>query len=185
MFSPESCIQKLVPHVSVWIWRLLVTILNTGKFIFRSLVCTTRMPFFFFHFAHWRVVRSVLAHPRPPNWLTPVETVAIGGKRRLPSSHILPPYSQICPYPSLGEALGRGAHLIYHPLGRNAESFLWLIFDNNERWLAAHQEGKWKWKWSRSVVSDSLRPRGLWPTRLLRPWDSPGKNTGVGCYFFL
>ena len=124
MFSPESCIQKLVPHVSVWIWRLLVTILNTGKFIFRSLVCTTRMPFFFFHFAHWRVVRSVLAHPRPPNWLTPVETVAIGGKRRLPSSHILPPYSQICPYPSLGEALGRGAHLIYHPLGRNAESVL-------------------------------------------------------------
>ena len=28
-----------------------------------------------------------------------------------------------------------------------------------------------KWKWSRSVVSDSLRPHGLWPTRLLRPWD--------------
>ena len=23
---------------------------------------------------------------------------------------------------------------------------------------------------------------GLWPTRLLCPWDSPGKNTGVGCY---
>ena len=30
-----------------------------------------------------------------------------------------------------------------------------------------------------------LRPRGLWPTRLLRPWDSPGKNTGVGCHFLL
>ena len=42
---------------------------------------------------------------------------------------------------------------------------------------------KWvKWKWSRSVVSDSLRPRGLWPTRFLRPWDSPGKDTGVGCH---
>ena len=40
------------------------------------------------------------------------------------------------------------------------------------------------WKWSHSVVSDSLRPRGLWPTRLLCPWDSPGKNTGV-CYHFL
>ena len=48
MFSPESCIQKLVPHVSIWIWRLLVTILNTGKFIFRSLVCTTRVLFFSF-----------------------------------------------------------------------------------------------------------------------------------------
>ena len=34
---------------------------------------------------------------------------------------------------------------------------------------------------SRSVVSDSWGPRGLQPTRLLCPWDSPGKNTGVGC----
>ena len=31
-------------------------------------------------------------------------------------------------------------------------------------------------KWSRSVVSDSLRPHGLQPTRLLHPWDSPGKS---------
>ena len=29
-----------------------------------------------------------------------------------------------------------------------------------------------------SVVSDSLQPRELWPSRLLCPWDSPGKNTG-------
>ena len=36
-----------------------------------------------------------------------------------------------------------------------------------------------------SVVSDALWPYGLWPTRLLCPWDSPGKNTGVGCHFFL
>ena len=34
-----------------------------------------------------------------------------------------------------------------------------------------------------SVMSDSLRPHGPWPARLLCPWDSPGKNTGVGCYF--
>ena len=32
-------------------------------------------------------------------------------------------------------------------------------------------------------MSDSLRPHGLQPTRLPRPWDSPGKNTGVGCHF--
>ena len=31
---------------------------------------------------------------------------------------------------------------------------------------------------SRSVVSDSLQPRRLYPTRLLCPWVSPGKNTG-------
>ena len=36
-----------------------------------------------------------------------------------------------------------------------------------------------------SVVSDSLRPHGLQPTRLLIPWDSPGKNTGVGCHALL
>ena len=42
-----------------------------------------------------------------------------------------------------------------------------------------------KWKWSRSVVSDSSRPHGLQPTRLLRPWDFPGKNTGVGCHCLL
>ena len=28
-------------------------------------------------------------------------------------------------------------------------------------------------------------PYGLWPTRLLCPWDSPGKNTGVGCHALL
>ena len=30
-----------------------------------------------------------------------------------------------------------------------------------------------------------MRPHGLQPTRLLRLWDSPGKNTGVGCHFLL
>ena len=34
-------------------------------------------------------------------------------------------------------------------------------------------------------MSDSVRPHGLQPTRLLRPWASPGKNTGVGCHFLL
>ena len=36
-----------------------------------------------------------------------------------------------------------------------------------------------------SVVSDSVRPHRLQPTRLPRPRDSPGKNTGVGCHFLL
>ena len=38
---------------------------------------------------------------------------------------------------------------------------------------------------SRSVVSDSLGPHGLYPARLLRPWDFSGKNTGVGCHLLL
>ena len=36
-----------------------------------------------------------------------------------------------------------------------------------------------------SVVSDSVRPHRRQPTRLPRPWDSPGKNTGVGSLFLL
>ena len=35
---------------------------------------------------------------------------------------------------------------------------------------------------SRLVVSTSLRPHGLQPTRLLCPWNFPGKNAGVGCH---
>ena len=38
---------------------------------------------------------------------------------------------------------------------------------------------------SRSVMYDSLGPYGLWPARLLCPWDFPGKNTGVGCHALL
>ena len=56
-----------------------------------------------------------------------------------------------------------------------------FCFDN----LSIGVSGVLKWKWSRSVVSDSLRPHGLYLTRLLSPWNFPGKNTGVGCHFLL
>ena len=36
-----------------------------------------------------------------------------------------------------------------------------------------------------SVVSVSVRPHRRQPTRLPCPWDTPGKNTGVGCHFLL
>src|SRR5574337_1227665 len=36
-----------------------------------------------------------------------------------------------------------------------------------------------------SVVSNSVRPHRRQPTRFPRPWDSQGKNTGVGCHFLL
>ena len=36
-----------------------------------------------------------------------------------------------------------------------------------------------------SVMSDSMRPHRRQPIRLPHPWDSPGKNTGVGCHFLL
>ena len=34
-------------------------------------------------------------------------------------------------------------------------------------------------------MSDSVQPQRRQPTRLPHPWDSPGKNTGVGCHFLL
>ena len=48
----------------------------------------------------------------------------------------------------------------------------------------------WLWQypancWVTSVVSDSVWPHGLQPTRLLHPWDFPGKSTGVGCHCLL
>ena len=54
-------------------------------------------------------------------------------------------------------------------------------------WVAISFSNAWKWKvkGSRSVVSDSSQPHGLQPTRLLRPWDFPGKSTGVGCHHLL
>ena len=64
-----------------------------------------------------------------------------------------------------------------------------LGFSRQEHWsglpfLSPMQESE-TWKWSRSVVSDSSRPHGLRPTRLLHPCDFPGKSTGVGCHCLL
>ena len=42
-----------------------------------------------------------------------------------------------------------------------------------------------KWKWNPSIMTDSLRPHGLYPTMFLCPWDFPGKSTGVSCHFLL
>ena len=42
-----------------------------------------------------------------------------------------------------------------------------------------------KGKWSRSVVSNPQLPHGLQPSRLLHPWDFPGRSTGVGCHCLL
>ena len=64
-----------------------------------------------------------------------------------------------------------------------------LGFSRQEHWSGLpfpspmHESGKWKW--SCSVMSDSSRSHGLQYTRLLRPWDSPGKSTGVGCHCLL
>ena len=64
-----------------------------------------------------------------------------------------------------------------------------LGFSRQEHWsglpFPSPMHDSEKWKWSRSVVSNSSRPHELQPTRLLHPWDFPGKNTGVGCHCLL
>ena len=64
-----------------------------------------------------------------------------------------------------------------------------LGFSRQEHWIGlpfpSPMHESEKWKWSHSVMSDSSCPHGLQPTRLLHPWDFPGKNTGVGCHCLL
>ena len=64
-----------------------------------------------------------------------------------------------------------------------------LGFSRQEHWsglpFPSSMHESEKWKWSRPVLSDSYRPHELQPTRLLRPWDFPGKSTGVGCHCLL
>ena len=54
--------------------------------------------------------------------------------------------------------------------------------------MGKESEKEWIYVWwwfSHLVVSDSLRPHGLYPARLLCLWAFPDKNTGVGCHFLL
>ena len=64
-----------------------------------------------------------------------------------------------------------------------------LGFSRQEHWsglsFPSPMHKSEKWKWSCSVMSDSSWSHGLQPTRLLRPWDFPGKSTGVGCHCLL
>ena len=62
---------------------------------------------------------------------------------------------------------------------------LWVSVQNTQILLSAGQETLCCCCWVASVVSDSVRPQRQQPTRLPCPWDSPGKNTGVGCHFLL
>ena len=64
-----------------------------------------------------------------------------------------------------------------------------LRFSRQEHWsglpFPSPMHESEKWKGSHSVVSDSSQLHGLQPTRLLCPWDFPGKSTGVGCHCLL
>ena len=62
------------------------------------------------------------------------------------------------------------------------------IYINFFKEYISHSYKTWEWIKvcmcvpSCSAVSDFLRPCGLKPARLLCPWESPDKNTGMGCH---
>ena len=56
-----------------------------------------------------------------------------------------------------------------------------IIFHLDYCFIISH----WPFMLSHSGMSDSLWPPGLYPAKLLCSWDSPSKNTGVGCHFLL
>ena len=77
-----------------------------------------------------------------------------------------------------------------HPRGCNLANEQQLLIKSTgvtKFWLLGPQESSESFKLTSavcsvvSVMSDSLQPHGQQPTRLLCPWDSLGKNTGVGC----
>ena len=87
------------------------------------------------------------------------------------------------PHPGLGQL-----HSSVSPVTKNVEthpagvlnfSYKWKCF----LWVSIYLKNQSKF--SCSVVSNSLQPCGLQPTRLLHPWNSPGKNTGVGSHSLL
>ena len=88
----------------------------------------------------------------------------------------------------------RAQETIVQQMETNAISASWsvtpILIEYENSWLmsknlmVAQMIGKWK-SVSCSVMSNSLRPHWLQPARLLCPWNSLGKNTGVGCHFLL
>ena len=79
--------------------------------------------------------------------------------------------------------------ILCHPLDGSPPGSTIPGFSRQEHWsglpFPSPMHESEKWKWSHSVMSDSSRPHGLQPTRLLHPWDFPGKSTTVGCHCLL
>ena len=83
--------------------------------------------------------------------------------------------------PPAHQLLPRRANTTYDQHG--TRGILYTHFFKNSEALSLVSKGACVL--SRSSVSDSVRPHGLQPTRLLCPWDFPGKSTGVVCHCLL
>ena len=98
-------------------------------------------------------------------------------------------HSYICYHASAAAELLQSCPTLCDPIDGSPPGSPIPGFSRQEHWSGLpfpspiHESEKWKW--SRSVVSDSSPTHGLQPTRLLHPWDFPGKSTGVGCHRLL
>ena len=85
---------------------------------------------------------------------------------------------------------GNGNLLQYSCLEKHTDRGAWWAtvhgVANTTKQLSMHVIMKEKSESISSLLTaDSLQPHELQPTRLLYPWSSPGKNTGVRCHFLL
>ena len=90
------------------------------------------------------------------------------------------------------EQLGQNEEAVYLPWSSiwRASSYFFFIFFFNFYWnIVAFQSCAIFYYRAAAAKSlqlcPTLRPHRRQPTRLPRPWDSPGKNAGVGCHFLL
>ena len=60
-----------------------------------------------------------------------------------------------------------------------------VVMDGGKSWIIKKAEYQELMLLNCGTGEDSSGPHRQQPTWLLLPWDSPGKNTGVGCHFFL
>ena len=93
----------------------------------------------------------------------------------------------------LVEGKGILAFLPLHPAQLSVGLFISEIFPCWKIWNTNKTEAMWVKNLNQSmccvfnysVISNSLQPCGLQPTRFLCPWDFPGRNTTVGYHFLL
>ena len=97
--------------------------------------------------------------------------------------HGLQPTRLLCPWNFPGKNTGMGCQLLLQgifPTQGLKQHLLHLL-----HWQADSLSTEPSVRFSCLVVSDSLRPYGLQPTKLLCPWNFPCKNTGLICHFLL
>ena len=113
----------------------------------------------------------------PPHLALPIR-----GKTNKQSSAQISPYTVAAAAKSLQSCL-----TLCDPIDSSLQGFSvpGILQARTLEWVAISFSNAWKWKWSRSVMSDLQRPHGLQPSRLLHPWEFPGKSTGVGCHCLL